>query len=530
MTTTHGISQGSLHIPAKRAVIYARYSCSGQNEQSIEGQLRDNYSFAAREGIQVIGEYIDRAITGRTDDRPQFQQMVDDSGSKEFDYVIVWKLDRFARNRYDSAIYKHKLKANGVRVLSATENIGDNPESVILEAVLEASAEYYSIDLRQKTLRGMRESVLKGQSTGGTIALGYKTVDKRYVIDEDKAPIVRYVFEQYSNGVSKKDIVSALNAKGYTNRHGKPFTYNSLTRVLVNPKYYGTFKYDDMEREDTIPPIISKKLFDKVQIKLQAKRRAPAAKRAKIEYLLSGKLYCGLCGASMIGTSGTGKSGTVYSYYSCYNRNNKSACKKANEKKDFLEWYVVEQTLKYVLQAERMAFISKRVVEEYNREFNDGNLKSLERRISKINRTIDKCIESILESDIRTIRARLEEKIKELEMQKDDLSIDLSKLRIANKIRYTEKDILSWLKMFCNGDLMDEEFRRRIIDVFINSAYLYDDKIVIFYNIKDGKQISYIEACEAIENVNKNKKANYRKGVRISNTMVTHRRLELRTP
>lgn len=137
----------------KNAVIYARFSSHAQNEQSIEGQLRICYEYAKREGLSVIEEYIDRALTGRSDDRPDFQRMISDARKKAFQYVIVYKLDRFTRNRYDSAIYKHKLKQCGVKVLSAMENIGDNPESIILEAVLEASAEYYSVDLSKNKAR-----------------------------------------------------------------------------------------------------------------------------------------------------------------------------------------------------------------------------------------------------------------------------------------------------------------------------------------------------------------------------------------
>ena len=137
------MKQAETAAVARNAVIYARYSSHNQTEQSIEGQLRVCHEYAQREGFAIVGEYIDRAISGKTDDRPDFQRMVSDSRKRAFQYVIVYKLDRFARNRYDSAVYKHKLKQNGVKVVSAMENIGDNPESIILEAVLEASAEYY---------------------------------------------------------------------------------------------------------------------------------------------------------------------------------------------------------------------------------------------------------------------------------------------------------------------------------------------------------------------------------------------------
>lgn len=124
----------------KNAVIYAWFSSHNQNEQSIEGQLRVCNEYADREGYCVVGEYIDRAISGRSDDHPDFQRMISDAKKKAFQYVIVYKFDHFVLNRYDSAIYMHKLKQCGVRFLSAMENIGDNPESIILEVALEASA------------------------------------------------------------------------------------------------------------------------------------------------------------------------------------------------------------------------------------------------------------------------------------------------------------------------------------------------------------------------------------------------------
>ena len=192
-----------------KAVIYARYSSHGQQEQSIDGQLRDCYAFAERQGYSVIGEYIDRALTGRNDDRPDFQRMLADARKKQFKYIIVWKLDRFARNRYDSAVHKADLKKYGVRVISATENITDEPEGIMLEGLLESLAEYYSANLSKHVKRGMRESVLAGNYTGGIPPYGYKVEGKKLVVDENTAPIIRYVFEQYAKGVPKKKILKS---------------------------------------------------------------------------------------------------------------------------------------------------------------------------------------------------------------------------------------------------------------------------------------------------------------------------------
>ena len=151
----------------KKIVIYARYSSDRQTEQSIEGQLRVCHEYAERNDYVVVHEYIDRALSGTTDRRPAFLQMIEDSKKKEFEYVLVYQLDRFARNRYDSANYKMKLKKNGVRVLSARENISDDASGILMESVLEGMAEYYSAELSQKVKRGVRESLIKGYYTGG---------------------------------------------------------------------------------------------------------------------------------------------------------------------------------------------------------------------------------------------------------------------------------------------------------------------------------------------------------------------------
>lgn len=154
------------------AVIYARYSSDRQTEQSIEGQIHVCQAYAEREGITVVGTYIDRAISGKTDNRPDFQRMIEDSARKQWEAILVYKLDRFSRDRYASAIYKHKLARNGVRVISVTENISNSPEGILMESVLEGMAEYYSAELSQKIKRGMKETALKGKATGGQKVLG----------------------------------------------------------------------------------------------------------------------------------------------------------------------------------------------------------------------------------------------------------------------------------------------------------------------------------------------------------------------
>lgn len=504
------------------AVIYARYSSHGQTEQSIEGQLRACHDYAEREGLTIVGEYIDRALTGRSDDRPDFQRMIEDSKKRNFQRVIVWKLDRFARNRYDSAIYKAKLKKHDVRVISATENIGDNPDGILLEGILESMAEHYSANLSVNVKRGLRESVIKGTYTGGIPPIGYRVVDKKLVIDEEKAPIIKFAFEQYAKGVPKRQIIDELNAKGVRNYYGRPLTLSCFQHALHNKKYIGKYIFNGQEVTGGCPAIIDEDTFDKVQDRLTKVKHAPAATKARQEYLLQGKAFCGMCGARMVGDGGTSKSGKVHYYYACGEKKKAHTCQKRNEKKDFLEWYVVEQTVEYVLTPERLDYIAERVVQEYEKDFNDSNVRTLERRIAKLEKDINKAVDDFMSTDSKPMKKRLEEKVERLEAQKADLEVDLSKLKIATRIQLTKEQIINWLKAFCNGDPLDMDFRRRIIDVLINSVYLFDDKLVIFYNVKDGKQTSYIEPCEDWDEIGEPPDISGGAGVQISNETPRH--------
>ena len=215
----------------KTAVIYARYSCDNQSEQSIEGQLRVCQDYAKAHDILILDTYIDRAMTGTNDNRADFQRMIKDSARKEWNYVLVYKLDRFSRDKYATAIHKKTLKDNGVKVLSAMENIPDTPEGIILESLLEGMNQYYSAELSQKVKRGMKETRLKGLYQGGTLPYGYKLDGRKVVIDEKTSEIVKYMFEEYSKGVNVKDIIATLTAKGVHFR-GKPFIKNTVYNIF----------------------------------------------------------------------------------------------------------------------------------------------------------------------------------------------------------------------------------------------------------------------------------------------------------
>ena len=310
-------------------VFYGRYSDSGQSEQSIEGQRKVCYEYAERNGYKIIGEYIDRALTGTSDSRPEFLRMIADSAKRQFQGVIVYQLDRFARNRYDSATYKAKLKKNGVKVLSARENISDDASGVLMEAVLEGMAEYFSAELSQKVKRGMALTAQKCEFTGSGVPLGYKIVDKKFAIDEETAPIVKRIFEMYLAGNTMADIICYLNENGIKTSKGNVYNKNSIRRILENRKYVGVYKYAEIEIPGGVPQIVDTKIFNDAQLLLEKNRKAPA--RLKVlggNYLLTTKIFCGHCNCAMTGESGHSRNGSIYQYYKCVTVRKHGDCKK----------------------------------------------------------------------------------------------------------------------------------------------------------------------------------------------------------
>lgn len=496
----------------KNAVIYARYSSDKQTEQSIDGQLRYCTEYAKRNGYNIIHAYIDRAMSGTNDKRPDFQKMIADSAKKQFEFIIVWKLDRFARNRYDSAIYKNKLKKNGVRVLSATEGIGDGDESILLEAMLEAMAETYSRQLSQNVKRGLRESALKAQHIGGPVPLGYKIEGGTFIngkrkggkiaIDEENAETVRSIFEKYANGMSQINIVKYLNARGLKTANNAKFTKSSLSSILTNRRYYGLYTYDDIVIENAVPPIITKELFDRCQARRAVYKIAPAASR-DVKYLLTGKLFCGHCGSPMAGSSGTSRNGTRHYYYRC-NRKNNAQCDKKIEQKEPLEQYVVEQTLKYVLSADRLRFIAENVVTRYNEDFSGDKVKEVENDIKRLEKDLEAYTDKLPLVSVQRLIDSINARAAAIELQIQDKENELAGLKIGQKAVLKVDEVIAWLEEFCEGNNKDKAFQAKIIDVLVNSVYLYDDKIVIYYNVKDNGKITYDENLKNLDKYSEN--------------------------
>lgn len=477
------------------AVVYARYSSHRQGEQSIEGQLAEAYKYANAHGYTIIQEYVDRATTGRNDNREEFQKMLADTAKKQFDTIILWKIDRFGRNREEIAFNKYRCKKNGVKIVRVAESVPDSPEGVILDSVLEGMAEYYSLQLSQNIRRGQRASAEKCQSIGGPCPLGYCTnpTTKRYEIDPETAPTVKLVFDLYSRGRTITEIVKELNSRGLRTSNGNKFTKNSLYSVLKNEKYTGVYTYKDQVRvEGGLPAIVDAEVFAKVQEMLKVNKRAPSRTWSRVEYLLTDKLFCGKCGSKMVGESGTGKSGRKFSYYSCIGRKQKHTCDKKPVRQAWIEDLVIRAAMGLLADDELLDFIANSVWEYYQKQNKDDELGAALRtklaEVEKATANIIKAIEAGIFNDATKKR------MAELDAQRAEIEAELSGIELTRSLKISRDYVLFYLTDFRNGDTHSPAFQKRIVDTFINSVYVYDDKVTVTFNYSsDSRTVTLAE-------------------------------------
>ena len=460
----------------KTAVIYARYSSERQTEQSIEGQIHVCTDFAKRNNILIVDTYIDRAMTGTNDNRKSFQKMLKDSSKKAWDYVIVYKLDRFSRNRYEMAIHKKTLKDNGIKVLSAMENISDTPEGIILESLLEGMAEYYSAELSQKVKRGMKELRLKGNSMGGYLLYGFKKDGKKYVIDEEKAEIVKYIFNEYAKDTSIRQIIAVLEQKGITNNRGKPFSENTVYKMLSNSKYIGVFYCDGEEYTNTYPPIIEKETFNLVQKRISANKYG--SKSNKEKYLLRNKLFCGYCGKTITAETGTARNGNVICYYKCFGKKKKNGCQKELIRKEVLEELVID-TIAKTFDSDMINKIADTLLKIYS-DRSDAN-KTLA-FLKKEKRETEKAIDNFLIAISKGIVTESTQKmLLDLETKLNNLKEQITIEETALSCQVSREDIIRHFAVAIKKD------PAVMINLLIDKIILYDDKIEIYYKSLTNK-------------------------------------------
>ena len=460
--------------------IYARYSAGpNQTDQSIEGQVTDCTAYAERNGIQIVEVYADRHISGKSiTGRNEFQRMLYDAEQHRFECVIVWKIDRFGRDRQDIALSKMKLKKAGVRLLYAEESVPDGPEGIILESVLEGLAEYYSADLRQKIVRGMRENAKKGQYCGAPLPIGYMVDDEKHiVIDEEKAAVVREAFRMHNAGARSKELVELFRKRGIMSRRGKQVTQAVIYRMLRNEKYLGRFVIQDIELQ--VEPIIDQATFDEAARHFKTPREN-AAGRAKVEYLLSCKCFCAYCGAMLVGESGTGKAGKVYHYYKCGAKKRGEKCELKPIARNHLEDCVIRATVEDMLTDDMIGTLTARILEIQEKEDAADPAAAYRKQYDSVQKKIRNLADLIADTGSRALVSKLEA----LEEERDSLEVELARAEIKRP-RLTGEMIGAWLRSFRDGDLNDAAFRQRLVDTFIARIEVKNGRALVFYNIRE---------------------------------------------
>ena len=473
------------------AVIYARYSSHSQNEMSIEGQIAECLRYAKEHDLVILQEYIDRAQSATTDKRPEFLRMIDDSYDHNFEIILVYQFDRFARNKNDSGYYKKILADNGVKVISAKEQIADDSSGVITEGILEIFADYFSKQNAEKVTRGMRQNAEKCKYNGGNMTYGYAIdSDGYYILDNERAPIVKEIFERVAEGETVKSIMDDLNNRGVKSATGKTFVKNSLQNLLRNEKYKGIYIYSDIRIPGGIPRIVSDELFDEVQNRIG---RHPSAHRPATEdYLLTGKAFCGHCKEPMIGTSGTSKTGKIYRYYKC--SKSPSKCDKKNVSKDLIE-ELVFKTCRDHITDELIDMILESV-----RELNEQDQESLElirlrKDIKETETKIERLVDQIENGTANErVSERLNQREEELKLLNKRLSVEKAK-----QLHIDPDTVRMFLRSLRHDEHDEYGYMAKLIKLFVDKIYLYDDHFRILLNYSGNKGKTGKEAALEIE-------------------------------
>ena len=460
-------------------VIYARYSSHSQRDVSIEQQVKDCLAYAARNNIYIVACYADRHMTGRTDRRPEFHRMLRDAEAGSWSFVLTWKNDRFARNRYDAAIYKAKLKKCGVRCLFSQEYIPAGPEGILLEAMLEGDAEFRSAQMAVDIKRGLAYNAEHCMVTGA-IPFGYRrTKDYTLELDPDRAPLVKEIYDRFLAGWKIIDIANDLNRRGITTASGKPWGRNSFHRILSNERYTGLYIYGDIRTPGGLPAIINRDTWLAVQRRLHTKKNPVGRSRSYGDYLLTGKLFCGHCQRPMVGVSGKTRPGKpLYYYYACQGRRLSHDCQKQNVRRDWLEEKVCAMVAGLVMQDDVVEWMADCVVDYQRRHKDDGTLQALASQLKQTRAAIGNVMAAI---EAGIITATTKERLLELEAQEQKLAQTLETEK-ALRPTYTRERVIFWLEQFRAGDLTDPAFRLRLVTTFVNAIYLYDDHLKVVLN------------------------------------------------
>lgn len=488
------------------AACYVRYSSTAQDDGfSIEAQTNAIYAYAEKNGYDIQYYYEDKAKTGTNDNRPQFQQMIADAKQHLFECVIVHKGDRFSRNRLDATTYKNILKNNDVEFISVTEDFGSGAEADMMEAMQEVLAEYYSKNLAREVRKGLNVLASKGLHTGGVPPLGYDVNEERkLVINESEAEIVRLIFNRYADNYTYNDIAKELNAKGYKTKAGNEFSIASFNSILSQRKYIGEYVYNRRSSKDmrgktnahkykaedeilripnAVPRIIDDATFEKVQARLALNKHDNGRRNTKSGYLLSGVIICGKCGFRYSGNCCKSRNNVYYGYRCGKRQNHKIGCGNGEIERNRLETFVLEQMQKYLFSDQAIKEIVRRV-NEYRKETAEVSRDDIITYQKQL-KNIDKQLKNITEAIAKGVGEDIMiEKINALNASKKDIQQRIKDLTVEEFPEAVEEDIrnaLSKFKQFMQENNYIE--CKRFIDQYIDSIVVGETTVEVTFKV-----------------------------------------------
>lgn len=485
-----------------KGVFYGRYSTDMQQETSIKGQRRAVEEFAEKFNIEIVEEYIDRGRSGQGDKREDFQRMIEDitEGNLKVNFVIVWKLDRFARNDSIHHEYECLLEKHGVSILSATENVNGN--DLANKLVKEITVLFNQEEVRkliENVNRGKKETALEGKWCGGTPPLGYD-VDKetqKLVVNDTEAKIVKLAFKLRAQGFSYTYIINKLNGHNYKTKRGNEFGKNSLFDLFNNIKYKGIYEYNrasaksktgtynrhSSKNEDEIirieggcPQIVSTEIWDKVK----SMSRKHSEIKPKGNYLLSGMVVC-KCGAKMQ----VNNRGKYISFFCPEHKKNKCDGKEVNM--EHLQKFVLFELAKKIFDKKSIDnFLnSYDEVTEKKRKKMKKHKNGIKRQIREEKQKISKCITAIESSSkeavIEALTAKIEEHLKtkeRLERQLKHLQTEVDEKPSIEDVKKLQNDFIAYMSSQINLPS-----RKNILEQLVEEIKVLDDKIEVVFNL-----------------------------------------------
>lgn len=447
----------------RRAAIYARFSSHNQRSESIEIQVENSTRYCRENGLDVVRVYTDYAKTGRNADRVEFQRMMDDARLGLFDFVVIYKVTRIMRNRDEMALARIMLRKAGVEILYAGEEIASGSSGVLQLGMLEVLAEWESAIDSERIRDGIQKNAQRCMANGRTL-YGWDIVDGFYQVNEREAAVLRKMKNMLFSGSNIAEIVRAV--ANVRSRNGKPIIHDRARKLLMRPQNGGTYSYAGVVVEGGMPALWPKEEQDMI-IAMLSKKRPRRRVDHEEEWPLTGKLWCGKCGKTLAGTSGTSKGGSVYSYYKCRH------CGRTF-RRDILEDAIVDMTISAVERPE----VRKRIASgmaAYNAEIDDAPFESelLRKEIRRIEQAFERVWQAI-EDGIAPPGGK--ERIAELTARKEALEVDYEIAKANEGIEPDMSDLMDWL-----DNMAQELTPQEILKMFVRAVEITEAEVRLFF-------------------------------------------------